>query len=101
MHSDFVTDRVAEQALDVVDVAVADVQEAIHAGDVTVIVKSTVAAFRGVASYLSKKKTTVEASAVQATSKPNRTLAKKLRSLSDAFCNVLTASSAPGTEQRF
>ena len=56
MHSDSVTDRVAEQALDVVDVVVADVQEAIRAGNVAAIVTSTVDAFRGVASHLSKKK---------------------------------------------
>ena len=100
MNGDSVTDRVAEQALDVVDVVVADVQQAIRAGHVKAIVTSTVDAFRGVASHLSKDKMRVKESEAQTTIKPNRTLVKKLRSLSDAFCNVLTASSAPGTEQR-
>ena len=110
-----VTDNVAEQALDVAAMVVADMDEASRSEQVTNIVDATVDVFRGVARHLSAESAARNGNGTQGerlrrkldqasasselkviTTKKDANLTRTLKAGADNLCNSLTSTSAPG-----
>lgn len=94
-----VTDRVAEEALDLIDEVVADLSEARRSGQMDSIVDATVDVFQGVMQHVSTSRG-ARSEDDDANTKPQvrskGKLVATLKAQADELCNVVTRNSAAG-----
>lgn len=95
LQNSAVTDRVAEDALDVALEAVSDVDNGAPSKQVSSLVAATVDVFRGVAQHLKTKTDDMREDTIERV-KRTREVSERLNTRADEFCNAVTNNSASG-----
>lgn len=92
LRDDAVTDAVAERALDVANVIVADLHEATHSGQTSDIIAAIVGIYSGVTQYMVSQ---VGSGNVKPKAPTMDKLKRKLKSSAGKICEALTQNGAP------
>ena len=90
-----ITDEVAQKALHVSSLVVANMEEATSSGQTSDIVAATVDVYSGITQYLDSSNDEDESAQKQPARKQTQVLKKGLKAQATDFCDTLTNSSAP------
>ena len=93
-----ITDEVAQKALHVSSLVVANMEEATSSGQTSDIVAATVDVYSGITQYLDSSNDEDESAQKQPATEQMETLKRDLKARATIFCDVLTDNSAPDAD---